>query len=191
MGKLMRFIDPKTQLKDIYRPIPQIIPRKNGCRCKFHDWLLDRKVSVPGWKVFFHPQGTMYFHREEKVDVFCWYSIDGSHYNFQNVVTNVNLFNDDNFRVVEETIAQLFFKIEHDGVDIPPDTQLVIDIFWKKLKVGYYFASLQRRCLFWTHDKYVERLFKRVPSVRSYMHISMFYFLVTAAKINVEPDQVT
>jgi hypothetical protein len=101
----------------------------------------------------------------------------------------VNLYNDQNFRIVEETIEQLILKIEHDGVDVPPDTQLVIDIWWKKPRVGYYFASLQRRCLFWTHDKYVERWFKRVPNVRSYMHIGTLYFsAATVLKVIVELD---
>lgn len=95
-------------------------------------------------------------------------------------MTNANLFDDENFRVVEETINQLFLKIEHDGVVVPPDTQLVVDISWKKRTVGYYFASLQRRCLFWAHEKYIEKLFKRVPNVRSYMHIGALYFSAVA-----------
>lgn len=122
--------------------------------------------------MFLHPQGPVYFYREEKVSHFLAENREFD-YHLQNVVTNANLFDHENYRVAEETIEQLFQKLEHDGVNLPSDTQVVIDIRWDRLKIGYYFATLQGRCLFWAHEKYIKALFKRVENVRSHMHIGM------------------
>ncbi|KAF9443577.1 hypothetical protein P691DRAFT_764150 [Macrolepiota fuliginosa MF-IS2] len=111
-------------------------------------------VTIPGWTTYLHPQGPLYYYNEEK-----------------NVVTNTNIFDDENLRVITNMIVQIYRKVEDDGLEIPSDSQLVIDIRWDRLKIGYYFATLQGRCLFWTEEKCVRPLYKRVERVWSHSHI--------------------
>ncbi len=100
-------------------------------------------------------------------------------------MTNANIFKDDNLRIIDSTADQLFQKLANDGIEVPSDTQLVIDIRWDRLMIGYYFATLQRRCLFWAHEKHVRPLFKRVEHVWSHSHIGILPFLTHSVQIDI------
>ncbi|KXN91717.1 hypothetical protein AN958_12569, partial [Leucoagaricus sp. SymC.cos] len=111
--------------------------------------------TIPsGWTRFLHPQGSLYFHHKEK-----------------SVLTNTNILDEDNRNIITETMNQIFRKLEYDNVEIPSDTQLVIDVRWDKQIIGYYFATLQGRCLFWAQEKCLEPLYKRVTRVWSHSHM--------------------
>jgi hypothetical protein len=116
----------------------------------------------------------MYFYRAEKVDILLTFDWPRPHCNWQNVVTNVNIFNEGNLAYVEEIIAQVFLRIDHDA-DIPRDEQLVIDMQQKEQRVGYYFASLQGRCLFYTQEGSLTTS-EGPPNIRSYTHIGTVSF---------------
>ncbi|KAF5359533.1 hypothetical protein D9756_003357 [Leucocoprinus leucothites] len=110
--------------------------------------------NPPGWITYTHPQGSLYYYHQEK-----------------NAMTSANILDAENYRIITETMNQLFQKLKHDGIETPPDTQLVLDMRWDKHVIGYYFATLQGRCLFWAEGKRVMPLFKRVAHVWSHSHI--------------------
>ncbi|KAF8986595.1 hypothetical protein BDQ17DRAFT_1436195 [Cyathus striatus] len=119
-------------------------------------------VMPKGWTYYVHPQGPIYF----------WHPA-------WRVATNANLYDRNILRSVITAIHNIFFQLSQycsatPNAVVPEDTQLALDVMQPRngeLEIGYYFASLDARALFWPVVKTVEPLFKKTRIVRSHSHI--------------------
>ncbi|KAJ3568479.1 hypothetical protein NP233_g5680 [Leucocoprinus birnbaumii] len=147
----------RTEPPDVTNPYthPELTPQ-NASTGYIPPYITDftPDLTPTGWNTFIHPQVS-----------------EPEHHMRQNVLTNANILDEDNYRIVLGTMDQIFQKLKYDGVTPPPDTQLVLDIRWDRRRIGYYLATPQGRCLFWAEGKHVRPLFKRVTHVWSHSHI--------------------
>ncbi|KIJ56231.1 hypothetical protein M422DRAFT_774069 [Sphaerobolus stellatus SS14] len=103
-----------------------------------------------GWQQFINPQGHLYFWNET-----C------------RTLTSIDLRYSELLKRVSETINLIYHGLHKTYkatvCDIPVDLQLVLDIRLEAgaITFGYYFASFERRCLFWLGQHNLSRRFSQ------------------------------
>ncbi|KIJ56262.1 hypothetical protein M422DRAFT_63180 [Sphaerobolus stellatus SS14] len=114
-----------------------------------------------GWQQFINPQGHLYFWNET-----C------------RTLTSIDLRYSKLLERVSEAVNLIFHglhKMHKAAVcDIPADLQLVLDIRLEagEIAFGYYFASFERRCLFWLGQHNMSRRFsKQIQTSGSKTHL--------------------
>ncbi|KAG2069569.1 hypothetical protein BDR04DRAFT_1101458 [Suillus decipiens] len=105
-----------------------------------------RRPVPPGWKVYTHPEGCLYYCYETVVN------FDGCSRNIH-VTTQADLAHD---RIAEtiENLAKLAYSHACQYPSFPMNVDLVLELkdVGETVTGGYYFVHHENRCLFWLQD---------------------------------------
>ncbi|KIJ56245.1 hypothetical protein M422DRAFT_41003 [Sphaerobolus stellatus SS14] len=120
--------------------------------------IYERSSLPTGWKQFIHPQGRLYYWNEST-----------------RTLTDVDLYHPGLLKLVNTATDQIYHELHKlsSTAYIPADIQLVLDLAIREGNpvFGYYFASLERRCLFWLKKHNISGMIKDFRTLGHMTHI--------------------
>lgn len=124
---------------------------------------IERPVP-PGWKVYIHPEGCLYYCYESVV------AFDGCSRKIH-VITQADLTHGGVAGTIE-SLAKLAFSDACRYSSFPVNVDLVLELMdvGETVTGGYYFVHYENRCLFWLHDFDATAILRECSGVTKLSH---------------------
>ncbi|KAG1851965.1 hypothetical protein F4604DRAFT_1303455 [Suillus subluteus] len=127
---------------------------------------IERSVP-PGWQIFIHPEGCLYYCYESVVN-FDRYSRK------IHVITQADLVHDGVAETIEN-LAKLAYSHACQYSSFPVKVDLVLELMdvGETITAGYYFAHHENRCLFWLQDFDATSILRECYGVTELSHMQI------------------